>query len=182
VDVSYNVYGTYTWADTDDGGDFRLHVPDGQAVAGAAFTDSSGELTAGGGGTQSATVEYETVTGMGMLPDMAMLDTQVSDSVKQSEHLILVGGPAVNTLVSDLASNGDTWTQQEWADQHDNEALLQHVENAFASGQHALIVAGHSSGDTRAAARYISNYADHEQALSQAGNQLVLTEADYPAN
>lgn len=132
------------------------------------------ETTTGG-----ETVEYEAAVGQGAVPDMAMLDSEVTDQTKSNNHLILVGGPAVNQLVADLATAGDTWTQDEWQNQHDGEALLQVVEDAFVQDRHALIVAGHSAEDTRVAAEYISNYADNADELAAAGNQQVLTSANF---
>ncbi|MDY6778084.1 MAG: S-layer protein, partial [Candidatus Nanohaloarchaea archaeon] len=141
---------------------------------------AGGEITAGQtSGTTGET--YKAVTGMGDLPNMARLDTGVTSSVRSNNHLILVGGPAVNQLVADLASNGKTWTQDEWMNQHQGEALLQVVNDAFTQDKHALVVAGHSADDTRAAARYIAEYGQHQQALKDAGKQMTLTQADYPA-
>ncbi|MCJ7478820.1 MAG: S-layer protein, partial [Candidatus Nanohaloarchaeota archaeon QJJ-7] len=176
----YTSYGTHTVKDSDDQGDFTLHVPFGQAVAGAAVTGTDGDLGSGGG-SSSATVEYEAMTGMGSLADMGMLDTEVSESVRNSQHLILVGGPAVNTLVSDLAQdNDDVWTQSEWVDQaSEGTARVNVVNDAFTSGQHAMVVAGYSASDTRGAARYISNYADVQDDL-EGQNMKQLSSADYP--
>lgn len=182
VTEGYDFYGTHTIDDSDDPGSVTFHVPDGQAAAGAGFTAPGGSLDAGGG-AGSASVEYEAIAGVGMLPDMGMLDTEVTDSVRQSSHLILVGGPAVNTLVADLAeANDGVWSQQDWIDNGEDSARLNVVADAFSQGNYALIVAGYGADDTRAAARYISNYADHEQELSDAGTSMTLTSADYMTN
>lgn len=184
MDVSYNRYGTYTMQDTEDEGSFSLHVPNQQAVAGAAFTGSGGELSMGGGtGTGTGEVTYTGVTNediRGALPDMAKTDDQVTSSDRQNSHLILVGGPAVNTLVADLADDGDTWTAEQWRNEHVDEALLQVVEDAFADGQHAMIVAGHSADDTRAAARYISEWRSHQDTLEEAGMQYSPSSQEAP--
>jgi hypothetical protein len=177
VSVAYDYWGTYVWHDSDDQGAATYHLPNGQAVAGAGFTDEGGALSGGGGG---GSVTYDAIAGMGALPDMARLDTEVTESVRSNNHLILVGGPAVNTLVSTLEDNGDV-DFQDLIDAQSG-AVLQVVDDAFASGQHAMVVAGYAADDTRSAARYIANYADHESALADADSRLVLTEADYPSS
>ena len=174
--VEYDVFGTHTVQDSDGQGSFTLHLPNGQAVAGAAFTGNGGDLTAGG---SAGSVSYTAVTGMGALPNMARLDSEVTESVRSNNHLILVGGPAVNTLVSDLVDSGDV-DMTELADQGSG-AMLQVVEDAFTSEKHALVVAGYGAADTRAASRYLANYDAHSDALADAGKSMVLTEADYPS-
>ena len=181
VTVSYDVFGAYTEYDDDDDEWFTIHQPGAQAVAGAAVTDVGGELSAEG--AEDVTVEVEQWAGAQVLPDTGMLDTEVTDSVMQEEHLVLVGGPAVNTLVADLADeHDDVWTQDEWLDEGEGQAHLQTVEDAFEEGQHALIVAGHSADDTRGAAAYLAKYGDHADELEDAGDRLVLDSADYPTN
>ncbi|MFC5133497.1 MULTISPECIES: S-layer protein [Haloferacaceae] len=184
VTADYDVYGAHVMKDDEDQGSFTLHVPNQQAVAGAAFTGSGGELSMGGGsGTGSGEVTYTGVTNediRGALPDLAKTDDQVTSSDRQNSHLILVGGPAVNTLVSDLADDGETWTTDQWRNEHVDEALLQVVEDAFADGQHAMIVAGHSADDTRAAARYVSEWRSHQDTLADAGMQYSPSSQEAP--
>ncbi|MFB6265710.1 MAG: hypothetical protein ABEI07_01355, partial [Candidatus Nanohaloarchaea archaeon] len=85
-------------------------------------------------------------------------------------------GPAVNQLVADLAQQGDTMTAQQY---QQDQAIIQLVNNAF-SQKEALIVAGYAAEDTRAAARYLSNYEQH-QSQFQGKQKVTLTSADYPA-
>ncbi|MDY6768821.1 MAG: S-layer protein, partial [Candidatus Nanohaloarchaea archaeon] len=134
-----------------------------------------------GGGGGSGTVTYTALAGTQSLPDMAMLDTEVTSSVRQDSNLILVGGPAVNQLVADLAQdNQDVWTAQQWRQQSSSgNARINLVNDAFTSGQDALIVAGFSASDTRGAARYIANYEANQAAL-QGKNTVSLSSADYP--
>jgi hypothetical protein len=142
----------------------RLQV---QHALGALETTSGGDET------------YEAIGERGALPNMARLDGEVTESVRSNNHLVLVGGPAVNTLTETLHDDGAL----DLSDVADAEsgAVLQVVEDAFAEGNHALVVAGYAADDTRSASQYLANYADHEQALSDAGDRMVLTEADYPA-
>jgi S-layer protein (TIGR01564 family) len=76
-------------------------VPSGQAVAGAAVTGPQGSLDTGGG---SGSVESQTPTGF---PEGALLDSEVTSSQRQNTNHILVGGPAVNDLVSTLVDQGE---------------------------------------------------------------------------
>ncbi|MDY6771372.1 MAG: S-layer protein, partial [Candidatus Nanohaloarchaea archaeon] len=165
---SYDSFGTFVQEDTSGTGSVTINYPDQQAVAGAAFTGAAGGLSTGGTSSEQVSVTYTGVTNQdirGSMPAVAAVDSQVSQQTKQNADLILVGGPAVNTLVADLAAQGDTWTVQEWRNQHQGEALLQLVEDAFSQGNHALIVAGYMADDTARAAEYISDYGQHQAAL-----------------
>lgn len=175
-EIGADTYGTYLLYDQDDKTSATLHYPDNQATVGAGFVGDDGSLSTSGGGES---VSYTAVTGMGSLPNMARLDSEVTETTKSENHLILVGGPAVNTLVSDLVDSGDVDLSQ--LEGQSSGALLQTVDDAFASGQHALVVAGVAGSDTRAAARYIANYDTHSSALADAGSSMILTEADYPS-
>ncbi|MEA2003529.1 MAG: S-layer protein [archaeon] len=79
--------------------------------------------------------------------------------------MILVGGPAVNSLVAELAADGKTRTAEGWRTETDgvrdyaDTALIQAVDDAFTSGKTALVVAGYSSEDTANAAYVLQNYA-----------------------
>ncbi len=181
--TSYDFYGAHAIDDRDNQGTFALHVPNQQAVIGAGFTGEAGDLTMGGTGTGQGEVTYTGVTNediRGALPDIAKTDSQVTSSDRQNSNLILVGGPAVNTLVADLASQGETWTTDQWRNEHQDEALLQVVQDAFADGQHAMIVAGYSADDTRAAARYISEWRSNQDTLSEAGMQYSPSSQEAP--
>ncbi|PSH01735.1 MAG: hypothetical protein BRC27_01075, partial [Nanohaloarchaea archaeon SW_10_44_10] len=158
VTVGYDFYGAYTEFDTEDSStdNFMLHLPGSQATAGMAVTGADGELSASGGGSASATTQ--TATGF---PDSAALDSEVSGS-DRDQNMILVGGPAVNSLTEELAQENKTWTR----DQYDEDTWVLDLVDGFREGTHALVVAGHSADDTRAASSYISNYADHEDELA----------------
>lgn len=86
--------------------------------------------------------------------DVARLDSEVSSADKTGSNLILVGGPCVNTLVADLATAAkfpyacDTWPGE-------NLAIVKVIEDAFATGKAAVVVAGTRAADTDLAARAI---------------------------
>ncbi|OYT56983.1 MAG: hypothetical protein B6U68_02465, partial [Candidatus Aenigmarchaeota archaeon ex4484_14] len=81
---------------------------------------------------------------------IAVLDTDVNSEDKAG-NLILIGGPAVNTLVKDLLNNewNVTDSQAAWLDHFSSgEAMIKLVEDAFGDGSLALIVAGTDAADT----------------------------------
>ena len=136
---------------------------------------SVGEVT-GGDETYTAV----DLAAQGNLPDMARLDTEVTESNKANNHLILVGGPAVNQLVAELGDEDKTRTLDEWRDNYDaGDSYVHLVEDAFVEGQHALVVAGYEADDTRNAAQYLANYGANADALADAGSELTLTSADF---
>ena len=155
VNVGYTTYGTYAEEDTDEQGSVTLNIPDGQSTAGAAVTGAEGSISASAGA--SGTVETNTPTGW---PDAAQLDENVD--TESASNLIMVGGPAVNTLVSDLAEENKTWT----ADQYEEDTWVLDMVEGFSSDQHALVVAGYGAEDTRAASEFLANYQDNADELA----------------
>jgi hypothetical protein len=165
TEVGYTVYGTYVERDTDEPGTVNLHVPTGQSTAGAAFTSDAGELNAEGGGSGSV----DTMSPTGWSTQYVALDSDSSVSqAKQDSNMILVGGPAANSLVSELAEANKT---QSVMDYTEGQGMLQVVEDAFSEGNDALIVAGYSGEDTRQAGAYLTNYEQHADML--AGQDMV---------
>jgi len=159
VEVGYNDYGAYTMYDSDnsDRDVFNLHLPAGQATSGLAVTGSDGSLSASGGSAGS--VSSMTPAGW---PDAAALDSEVTGSAR-NQDLVLVGGPAVNSLTQELAQEGKTMTADEY---EEGQYTVQLVEDAFTEGNDALVVAGYAASDTRAASSYLANYMDNSGELS----------------
>jgi hypothetical protein len=169
VDVGYNLYGSYVENDkeADESESFTLNVPGAQSTAGMAVTGMDGSISAEGGGSGSATTQ--TPTGW---PDSAALDSEVSGS-DRDQNMILVGGPAVNTLTEELAQDNKTWT----ADEYDEDTWVLDLVEGFSEDTHALVVAGHSAPDTRAASSFISNYADNADELAGETTVSMTTSA-----
>ncbi|TAL46733.1 S-layer protein [archaeon] len=108
----------------------------------------SSSVTTGGTGTKSA---------VAITSSIAKLDTEVTATDKTANNLVLVGGPCVNTLVQDLVTAGklssaytcaggtlgSAWTA--------SNAYIIAVDDAFATGKVALVVAGTAAADTRLA-------------------------------
>ncbi|MFO7794450.1 MAG: S-layer protein, partial [Candidatus Nanohaloarchaea archaeon] len=166
VEVGYDEYGAYREFDTEDSDEesFTLNVPGAQSTSGMAFTGEDGALSAEGGGSGSVTSMSPTYNYADGVLDS---DSNVGQ-VQNSDNLVLVGGPSVNSLVAELADEGDTWSADEYTE---GEGLIQHVPNAFADGQDAVIVAGYSGEDTRAAGEFLADYRNNEGDLE--GNQQV---------
>ncbi len=70
-----------------------------------------------------------------------------------TKNVILIGGPTVNELVSELATAGKTYTSTEWAAMADK-AIVQTVEDAYGSYD-ALIIAGYEAKDTKLAGKVV---------------------------
>ncbi|PSG98526.1 MAG: hypothetical protein BRC29_00175 [Nanohaloarchaea archaeon SW_7_43_1] len=158
VEVGYDFYGAHTMFDTEnsDTDNFKLHLPEAQSTAGMAVTGADGSLSASGASSGSAMTMSPTG-----FPDSAALDSEVSGS-DRDQNMILVGGPAVNSLTEELAQENKTWTR----DNYDEDTWVLDLVDGFREGTHALVVAGHSADDTRAASSYISNYADNADELA----------------
>ncbi len=174
--------------DTDDGEEtltgWGSHVVlDDEESASLSLAEEQRFVHQAVGSADEVTTDGETYDAVdwdaqGQLPDMSQLDTEVTESDRDNNHLVLVGGPAVNTLTEELYDAGDIDLDD--VEDEQSGAVLQTVENAFADGQHALVVAGYAADDTRNAALYIGQYGTHADALADAGDRLHLTEGDYP--
>ncbi|WP_414837967.1 S-layer protein [Candidatus Nanosalina sp. VS9-1] len=160
VEAGYDVFGAYSEYDDDGQGEFTLNIPDGQSTAGAAVTGAEGGLSASAGAT--GTVESMMPTGWPAQSVALDSDDYISE-VQDNRNLILVGGPAANGLVQDLADMNKTWSTSDYTE---GEGLLQLVPEAFNDEHDALVVAGYTGEDTRAAGNFLANYGQHEEALS----------------
>ena len=97
---------------------------------------------------------------------IARLDSEVTEADKSTKNLILVGGPAVNSLVSELATATKTWDSAKYREQGAGTTILNLVADAFTTGKSALVVAGHSKEDTRLASSILQNYDSYKTALT----------------
>ena len=160
-----DLYGTYARRTTSGQDIITFYYADDQVTSNvfvlakeATVTQTSG----GAGSTVKSATPVKTALGK--------LDTEVTSADKSTKHLILVGGPAVNTLVAELATAAKTKDVAWYRSQGAGTALVDLVENAFTSGRSALVVAGHSAADTRSASSRIQNY----DAYTWATDRVVL--------
>ncbi|QQG39681.1 MAG: S-layer protein [Candidatus Aenigmatarchaeota archaeon] len=88
---------------------------------------------------------------------VSKLDTETT--AESEGNLILVGGPCANSLVAQLAdADKYGWTCDESVALGGSGYTIEIVEDAFADGQVALIVAGQNADDTRDAASRVQTF------------------------
>ena len=160
-----DLYGAYARRTTSGQDIITFYYPDDQVTNNVFVLAKEATVTQTSGGTGS-TVKSATP----VKTALGKLDSEVTSADKSTKHLILVGGPAVNTLVAELATAGKTRDTAWYRSQGAGTALVDLVENAFTSGRTALVVAGHSAADTRSATSRIQNY----DAYTWATDRVVL--------
>ncbi|MFP4038877.1 MAG: S-layer protein, partial [Candidatus Nanohaloarchaea archaeon] len=154
---------------------FTASLPDAQSTSGMAVTGTDGELSAeGGGGSGSVTSSSPTYE----FADGALDSDENVGQAKQDENLILVGGPNVNSLVQELVDDNQTMDSSEYTE---GEGMVQMVDG-FSEGQSALVVAGHSGEDTRAAGEFLADYRNNEADLEGESEVAISTETGSVVN
>lgn len=142
-----DLWGTWVRRTTSGQDTLTIHYPDDQVLANVAVLAEGATATTGAGA--SATTVKQAVP---IKTALGKLDTEVTSADRSTKNLILVGGPAVNTLVAELATAGKTRDLQFYRDQGAGYALIDYVADAFTTGKAALVVAGHSADDSRTVA------------------------------
>lgn len=178
-----DLYGVYARRATTGQDTLKIYYPDDQVTANLAVVGVDGMATISAGGT-GATVRDAAPVKTGV----AKLDSEVGDTEKSTKNLILVGGPVVNSLVAQLAAaktaNNKTKTLDVawYRAKGKGTAVVDLVENAFATGKAALVVAGYEAADTRTVTSVMQDFGAH--AATFAGkmrvvwkNSVVSTEA-----
>ncbi len=102
--------------------------------------------------TTGGTVSYTSYPAVPITSTIAKIDTD-SDiaTAKTAKHVILVGGPCKNTLVAELATAGKfAYSCTGWPGR--NFGYINAIDDGFATGKVALVVAGTTATDTRVAA------------------------------
>lgn len=171
VTASYDYFGGYSLLDTEDSDvdNFVLHLPNGQSSSGLAVTGAGGSLSADGG-SSSASGSAMSESATGSYADVA-LDNELEGSDRTASNLILVGGPSVNSLVGELVDENQTMPASDYTE---GEGMVQMVDGF---GDHsALIVAGHSGEDTRAAGEFLADYRNNQEAMAGQSQVTVSTE------
>jgi len=120
------------------------------------------------GGTEETTMISKPVT----LPTtISKIDSELSDSDRKNYNLILVGGPAVNTLVNELQVVGKLTNTFKYDGvkgaviDEPGEFSIELIKDAFVEGKFAMVVAGYDREGTAAAGNMIANFADNKDAL-----------------
>lgn len=148
-----DLYGTYVRRTTSGQDTVTVYYPDEQVTADV-FVLASGASVSTTGETAETTVKQA----VPVKTALGKLDTEITSSDKTNKNLILVGGPAVNTLVKELADADKTKNRDWYIEQGAGTGIIDLVEDAFTSGKAALVVAGHSAADTRAATGIVQTY------------------------
>ncbi|MBN2203375.1 MAG: S-layer protein [Candidatus Aenigmarchaeota archaeon] len=143
-----DAFGTYVTYDSTDPCTFSASVPSTQAQA----IVGVGVSPAPSGGSTGSTVTTETV--LPITADVVKLDTEVTDTDRNTKDMVLLGGPCINSLVAELADDGTfPYTCADWPGS--NFGRVELVSDAFASGYTALVIAGTTAADTDLAARIV---------------------------
>ncbi|MCD6399020.1 MAG: hypothetical protein J7L08_03800, partial [Candidatus Aenigmarchaeota archaeon] len=161
-------FGTYIQVDTSDSNQdwATLTYPTEQMYANLYIAGSSATVS-------GSTTGEVTRTGVIKTP-ISAVDTQVTETQKANENLILVGGPCVNKLTADalgLTYPACGMATVESLGIPSDGYMIKLVKNAFAEGKYALVVFGVEAKDTTAAcAKVQADMAD-----------MTGTEYIYPA-
>jgi hypothetical protein len=162
-----DIWGTLVVRDTSTSAQPWVDVwyPDTQRIA-SAFVLGKDATTSASSGASGGVVKSASP----VKTALGKLDSEVTPADRSTKNLILVGGPAVNKLVAELATGGKTKARDWYVAQGAGTALIDLVADAFATGKSALVVAGYGAEDTRAATSALQNY----DAYSWSGDSLVL--------
>ena len=156
-------YGVLFKYDNEDKDDWTAYYPEEQAYA-KVYLSETGKLTTT---TTSGAVNVNYID---VTTGVSRVDTDF-DTAVPDKPVILVGGPAVNKLVYNLAEEGKT---QGVADYAENTALIQYIEDAFGTND-ALIIAGHMAKDTQKAGKVVAGYVLNGQFSDlMQGNKVVF--------
>jgi hypothetical protein len=167
VSAGYDFFGAYHEVDSDEQGSIMLQVPDGQSVAGAAITEADGSLSTGGGSgsVEAASQTYSYADGL-------LTDDGNVGQARENENLVLVGGPAANCLTQDLVDQNMTMPAEDYTQ---GQGMVQ-LTDGFPGG-HALVVAGATGEDTRAAAEFLADYRNNGDALEGQSQVTIETQS-----
>ncbi len=178
-----DLFGVYAKRTTTGQDTLKIYYPDEQVVANVAVLGIDGKVatSAASGGT---TVKEATP----IKTSVAKLDSEVGSTEKTTKNLVLVGGPAVNALVAELAAaklaDNTTKTKdvQWYRSNGQGTALVDLVSDAFATGKAALVVAGYSAADTRTVTSIVQDFGAHASEFAGKSrvvykNGVVSTEA-----
>ncbi len=143
-------YGTTTdHLSTTLGGSATISYPDVFTYANLYLITPTGVISSGGVGGEVTTDVILPITS-----DVVKLDSEVTSSDKANYDMVLVGGPCINTLVAELASDGSfPYSCAGWPGR--DFGRIQLIADAFASGKTVLVIAGTRMQDTDLAARIV---------------------------
>jgi hypothetical protein len=114
-----STYGTYTEYDTTSTS-ATIKYPDSFTYANVYVLGPTGTISVGG---TAGSVTTETVLPINW--DIVKLDSEMSASDKTNNDLVLIGGPCINTLVAELATNNKfPYTCANWPGREDRKSVV----------------------------------------------------------
>lgn len=157
-------YGTHFTHDTN-ADKVHIYYPGNRPAYALVAVGSNPVFSAGEAIGPTPAVSYKTA--VPVTTALAKLDNEVTLAERNEKNFILVGGPCANSLVAELAAGGkltyggspltcDAWNARTTAG--DVFGLIQLVDNAFATGKVALVVAGSRAEQTRWATSILQRY------------------------
>ena len=150
TDMYYTHWGSIIEYESEDKHDFSIQHPEEQLYVEAYVAETSATTTVQEGAGEGCT----TVTTTNPIPSTVnKFDTEVSNY--QSQNVISIGGPCANSVSSALLGNPEVC----YEGFEEGKSILQLFENG---DNVALLVAGATGKDTRAASKVLQNYGDYD--------------------
>lgn len=152
-----STWGTKVKYDSDGKQSVDIWYPEEEAYANVFIAPVSASVTLSGAGDMASPVRIDT--------GAVIFAKEIPSG---SHNMILVGGPCVNSKAAEVMGNPEDCT----AGFEEGKAMIK----CFEDGDNVhLLVAGYSGTDTRAAARYLANYADNQDKFMKATNEISLS-------
>ena len=162
-----DLYGVVAEKSTYGQDSVTIWYPDEQATMDFFVLGSTGVVS-----TQAAVAGESVQATNPIKTSVAKLDRDVSDADKSNYNMILVGGPAVNSLVVTLADAESTKNQAWYVEQGEGTAIIDMIEDAWGTGKAVLVAAGYSWSDTQAATNVLFKYDANTATL--VGTRVIL--------
>ena len=158
---------------------YTLAVAGSQVVSGVT-NYSIGQTVSAGKLLGISGVSTISASGVDNNPNMAILDTEFVGSTNDVP-VIVMGGPAVNTLAGDLLNMTASTPLSQFINETGvgpNEAMIELFNNVSEFGnQPALLVAGYYGNNTLEAAQVLSESLIGQPVVPLTGNKVVLSTA-----
>ncbi|MCK5039356.1 MAG: S-layer protein [Candidatus Aenigmarchaeota archaeon] len=172
VSVAGTVYGTMVVYDSSSQGKVTLTYPDTQTYANLYLSEVAVE-TPSASSTDAIAHLSLTADGVARLASDASVAAD-----KLEKNVVLVGGPAINSLVEELATAEKTPDVTYYRDETKEgslkgKALIQVIDNAFADGMAAIVVSGYEADQTRAASLKLATEEMSGTAVELEGSEVV---------
>jgi hypothetical protein len=155
IDVTADRYGTFVSKNTDssDQGSVEVYYPDNQVVMAVGIGANPVFSVSGESGTVQEAYQITT--------PVAKLASEVTGA-SLTRDAIIFGGPCANALVAELMGVSMDWPDCFADFESLDEGMIAEYDDAFGSGQKALVIAGVTGDDTRAlAAKVLAGTMDY---------------------